>query len=96
MAKSRFEWDAGKDRANQAKHGVTFEVARRAFLDSHRVILEDLKHSAQEPRYYCLGRVDGGILTVRFTWRAGIIRLIGAGYWRQGKEIYEKENQIHG
>jgi len=36
-----------------------------------------------------------GILTVRFTYRAGIIRIFGAGYWRKGKVIYERENQVH-
>ncbi|MBT9439916.1 MAG: BrnT family toxin, partial [Desulfobacterales bacterium] len=23
------------------------------------------------------------------------IRIIGAGYWRKGKKIYERENKIH-
>jgi hypothetical protein len=34
-------------------------------------------------------------LIVRFTYRRGLIRIIGAGYWRKGKQIYERENQIH-
>jgi hypothetical protein len=34
-------------------------------------------------------------LTVRFTYRRGLIRIFGAGYWRKGKQIYERENQIH-
>ncbi len=71
-------------------------MAQRAFLDQHRIILEDLGHSRTEKRYYCLGKVDAGILTVRFTYRKHKIRIIGAGYWRKGKKIYEKENQIHG
>jgi hypothetical protein len=24
------------------------------------------------------------------------LRIIGAGYWRKGKKIYERENKIHG
>ena len=36
--------------------------------------------------------VDEGIVTVRFTVRNNKIRIIGAGYWRKGKKIYEKEN----
>jgi hypothetical protein len=31
-------------------------------------------------------------MTVRFTYRAGVIRIFGAGYWRKGKKIYEREN----
>ena len=47
------------------------------------------------PKFYCFGKIDGEILTVRFTYRNNKIRIIGAGYWRQGKKIYEKENKIH-
>ena len=90
-----FEWDAQKDRLNQEKHGVSFGMAQLAFLDPQRIILEDLEHSGIEKRFYCLGRVAGGILTVRFTFRNNQIRVIGAGYWRKGKKIYEKENRLH-
>lgn len=93
--RSDFEWDAAKDRLNQKKHGVSFALAQLAFLDHERVILEDLEHSADEKRYYCLGKVADGILTVRFTYRSHRIRIIGAGYWRKGKKIYETENKIH-
>jgi uncharacterized protein len=90
-----FEWDSAKDKLNQTKHGVSFALAQIAFLDHNRVILEDLKHSGQEKRYYCLGSIAGGIMTVRFTYRENKIRIIGAGYWRKGKKIYEKENKIY-
>ena len=50
-----FEWDAIKDRANRAKHGVPFSVAQHAFFDPRRVIAEDLSHSATEQRYFCFG-----------------------------------------
>ena len=92
---SDFEWDATKDQLNQRKHGVSFALAQLAFLDYNRIILEDLEHSGDEKRYYCLGKVAGGILTVRFTSRDNKIRIIGAGYWRKGKKIYERENNIH-
>jgi len=63
--KHHFEWDDAKDSINQNKHGVSFALSQLAFLDQHRVILEDIEHSSEESRYYCLGRVAGGILTVR-------------------------------
>ena len=94
MSKVRFEWDPGKDRANQRKHSVSFSLAQYAFLDPNRVIAKDLKHSGKEERYYCIGQVGDGIMTVRFTYRANVIRIIGAGYWRKGKVIYEKKNRI--
>lgn len=94
--KSNFEWDSAKDLMNQDKHGVSFALAQMAFLDPQRIILQDLDHSDSEKRYYCLGTVAGGIMTVRFTYRPNRIRIIGAGYWRKGKRIYERENKIHG
>ncbi len=95
MVKIHFEWDTEKDKANQKKHGVAFAMAQYAFADPDRVIAEDVSHSYKEKRYYCFGKVAGGILTVRFTYRRNMIRIIGAGYWRKGKSIYEKENKIH-
>jgi uncharacterized DUF497 family protein len=88
-----FEWDAEKEAANIAKHGANFTEAQHAFLDRKRVLLKDVTHSALEPRLFCIGRTERGILTVRYTRRANRIRIIGAGYWRKGKRIYEKENR---
>lgn len=85
---SDFEWDELKDQINQQKHGVSFNEAQNAFFDPNRVIAEDLEHSQNEQRYYCFGRVGEGIMTVRFTYRNKLIRIIGAGYWRKGREIY--------
>ena len=90
MGKATFEWDLGKNDANIAKHGVSFIDAQRAFLDPNRIIAKDLEHSKYEIRYYCFGQVDGAVMTVRFTYRHQIIRIFGAGYWRQGRKIYEK------
>lgn len=95
MAVAWFEWDSGKDQENQKKHGVSFARAQFAFADPRRVIAEDRSHSSGEARYYCFGWVEGGVLTVRFTYRAGVIRIFGAGYWRKGRQVYERENQIH-
>ncbi|MBA4348890.1 MAG: hypothetical protein C0415_02735 [Thermodesulfovibrio sp.] len=95
MKKTRFDWDEEKDRENQIKHNVSFAMAQHAFLDSHRVIVKDVNHSSEEVRYYCIGRVGSGIMTVRFTYRGNIIRIYGAGYWRKGRKIYEEQNKIY-
>lgn len=94
MPQARFEWDAAKDRENRRKHGVAFATAQFAFADARRVIAVDTAHSGDEERYFCFGEAGGGILTVRFTYREGVIRIFGAGYWRRGKRIYERENQV--
>ena len=74
-----------------------FYEAQYAFADKTRVIAEDLVHSQEEKRYYCFGlnQQKTGIITVRFTYRNGRIRIIGAGYWRKGKKIYDQTNSIH-
>lgn len=95
MRKTSFEWDEEKDKENQAKHNVAFATAQRAFLDPQRVVAEDTAHSSEEDRYYCIGRVDDGIMTVRFTCRGNVIRIYGAGYWRKGRKIYEDQNKVH-
>ena len=96
MSGSNFEWDEVKNLDNLRKHGVSFYDAQHAFLDTKRVIAEDLNHSEEEQRYYCFGlnREGTGILTVRFTYRNGHIRIFGAGYWRKGKKVYEQTNSV--
>ena len=34
------------------------------------------------------------VLTVRFTRRGETVRIIGAGYWREGRTIYEQANRF--
>jgi uncharacterized DUF497 family protein len=50
------EWDLAKDALNQKKYGLSFAEAQHGFLDKHRVLAEDIKHStAKEARLYCFG-----------------------------------------
>ena len=90
-----FEWDKTKNDDNIEKHNISFEMAQEAFFDKKRIIIEDKKHSKREKRYFCIGNDGNGILTVRFTMRNENIRIIGAGYWREGRERYEKKNYLH-
>ena len=95
MQKYTFEWDDEKARANQKKHGVLFETAQYAFYDEKRIIAHDEKHSAEENRWFCIGRINDEVITVRFTTRGFNIRIIGAGIWKKWTKYYEKENDIH-
>ncbi len=90
MKKAEFEWDEKKNQRNIEKHEVDFYDAQQAFLDKKRIIAEDLDHSSSEKRYFCFGKISSRVMTVRFTWRNNIIRIIGAGYWRKGKKIYDE------
>jgi uncharacterized DUF497 family protein len=90
MRSATLEWDPAKDQTNRTKHGVRLADAQDAFLDPHRLIFADVGHGGAEERWFCLGLVGGCVMTVRFTWRDGRIRLIGAGYWRKGRNLYER------
>jgi hypothetical protein len=90
-----FEWSETKNHINIEKHGVSFYDAQYAFADPKRIILEDVTHSAEEKRFFCIGKTNIGVVTVRFVCRGQKIRIFGAGYWRKGKKIYDKTNQIY-
>ncbi len=88
---SSFIWDKKKEKENVRKHLVDFVTAAKVFVDPKRKIFIDSHHSKDEERYFCIGKVDDKIITVRFTYRNKKIRIIGAGYWRKGKKYYENK-----
>ncbi len=89
----KFRWHSKKEEINIEKHGVNFTDAMQSFLDPQRVIAHDEAHSSTEQRFFCIGKIGEKIATVRFTFRGDLIRIIGAGFWRKGANLYEKENQ---
>jgi len=91
ISSGNFIWNEHKERANILKHCIDFYTAANAFNDPKKKIFIDQRHSMKEERYFCIAKVQGRILTVRFTYRDKLIRIIGAGYWRKGKEYYENK-----
>ena len=90
-----FEWSEAKNHINIEKHGVSFYDTQHAFADPKGLILEDVAHSARDKRFFCIGKTNGGVVTVRFVCRGQKNRIFGAGYRRKGKTLYEKTHQIH-
>ena len=82
----------GKSERHEARH--RFHRRDAAFYDPQHLISADEGHSAEETRLFCIGRTTRGILMVRFTYRGEIVRIIGAGYWKKGRRLYEKEKPI--
>ncbi|MCC6587382.1 MAG: BrnT family toxin [Bryobacterales bacterium] len=65
----RFEWDAAKDRANQAKHdGLDFETAARVFDDPEMLLLKD-RVVAGEQRWHAIGAVMSAVVLVVHVYR---------------------------
>ena len=87
-----FCWSEAKEKANILRHGLSFREAIEAFSDVHRIVAKDDKHSLEEERLFCIGRVSGRVATVRFTYREELVRVFGAGFWRKGRKLYEETN----
>ncbi len=88
-----FNWDEGNIRKNE-KHGVSMAEAEQTFFNAPLLLLEDIKHSRQEPRFHALGKTDDiRLLHITFTLRrAGEqVRVISArNMHRKERAIYEK------
>jgi hypothetical protein len=89
-----FDWDAGNARKGE-KHGVATGEAEQVFFNQPLLLLDDTKHSQQEPRYHALGKTDQGrLLHITLTLRdAGTkIRVISArDMHKNERAIYEQE-----
>jgi uncharacterized DUF497 family protein len=73
-----FEWDEGKNRVNWAKHGWDFADAIRVFLDPLFDGTEDRSLDYGERRYKVTGYAGYNLVTVIYTERDGIVRMISA------------------
>lgn len=70
-----FEWDAEKDAANQAKHGVSLAAA--ASLDWATVVYEiDQRYDYGELRYRAYVTMQDRLFTCVLTFRGSRIRVI--------------------
>ena len=75
-----FVWDSEREQENIRKHGISFIEASDAFRDPCQRIFTDERRSHIEKRFFCIAKVRGRALTVRFTYREHKIRIFGAGY----------------
>ena len=73
-----FEWDPVKANENLRKHGVSFTAATRVFEDTFRVDWEDVREDYGEERYVTIGMVNAEVLSVAYTLRGDVIRMISA------------------
>lgn len=92
----RFEWNIAKDKANQLKHGVSFELARLVFEDPFHLSVQD-RFEAGKERWQTLGLVHGTVvLLVAHTYLEDdgeeVIRIISARKaTARERQYYEQE-----
>ncbi len=73
-----FEWDEAKNGACFERRGFDFAYVVRAFLDPHRIVVQDRRRDCDEDRYRLLGTVDGRAYVVVYAARGSAIRIISA------------------
>ncbi len=78
LAQWSFEWDDDKALRNQAKHYVEFAYVSNVFLDPNRADIDVSRMEDRETRRKAIGLIEGRLLTVVYTVRAGSIRIISA------------------
>ena len=76
----RFVWDPAKDKANQAKHGLSFEEATEIFRSGVDYLeIYDEEHSDEEDRFIAIGPVKRGVIVVAYTERDDdLLRILSA------------------
>jgi hypothetical protein len=78
MNEGDFQWDVVKAAANVAKHGVSFEQARKAFADPYAIDFADDRRYYGEDRAVLFGMVDDRLLVIVYTVRGNKARIISA------------------
>ena len=87
-----FDWDQGNTPKIVNKHNVIPSEAEQIFFNEPLLLLGDLKHSQDEPRFHALGITDDRrLLHVTFTLRAQntLIRIISA------RDMHRKERKVY-
>jgi uncharacterized DUF497 family protein len=87
-----FEWYQGNTHKIVDKHNVIPSEAEQIFFNEPLLLLGDLKHSHNEPRFHALGITDDRrLLHVTFTLRSQstLIRVISA------RDMHRKERNVY-
>ena len=77
------EWDEEKSKANLIKHGIDFEDASEVFY--WPVVVRGSNRNSEE-RWIAIGKSHDRIVSVIFTRRSDVIRIISAPHPRPNEE----------
>jgi uncharacterized DUF497 family protein len=78
MEENKFEWDTTKNKSNLDKHGVDFNQAKEVFKDENKIETPDNRKDYGEQRFKIIGLAIDLILSVIYTMRGTVIRIISA------------------
>ncbi|MDI7258591.1 MAG: BrnT family toxin [Thermodesulfobacteriota bacterium] len=87
----KYEWDEGKSKINQDKHGIDFETANNLWLDEDRV--EIYAPYPIEDRSIIIAKYHHKLWAAIYTIRDDTIRIISVRRARKREvNLYEKES----
>ncbi len=88
-----FDWDEGNRDKNWVSHQVRAVECEMVFFNQPLVVIDDIKHSGAESRFYAFGKTDlDRLLLVVFCIRKRKIRVISArDMSRKEKKYYEAQ-----
>jgi len=78
-----FDWDEQKNELNRVKHGIDFDDAIEVFYGP--IILRRSDRNNEE-RWLAIGKSHDRIISVIFTHRSELIRIISARHPRRNEE----------
>ena len=73
-----FDWDPAKNASNRRKHDVDFEDAKSVFDDPAKVGWICSDPEDDEERFMIVGRLGWRLVSVVYTMRGNVLRLISA------------------
>ena len=89
---SGFQWDRGNIDKNLMKHDVENWECEQIFFNRPLLVFDDPKHSVSENRWAAFGKTDTDrLLTVVFTTRKDLIRIISARDMNKRERIFYNE-----
>jgi hypothetical protein len=83
LAPIGFEWDEDKSEANLTKHGIDFDEASGIFYGP-LIVRESVRND--EERWIAIGKSQDRIISVIFTRRKELIRIISARHPGRNEE----------
>lgn len=90
---TRIRWDEAKNRANQRKHGISFDEAGELFRSPAGYLeMFDDAHSATEDRFIAIGPISRGVVLVVWVDRDDeTIRIVSARFaTRRERRLFEE------
>lgn len=88
-----FDWDDSKDSQNRAARGLPFQEAAGVFGDPMRLDWVDTRRDYGEERRKTIGRVGNIHLTVVYTLRGAVVRIIAA--WPSSRKERSRYGEVH-